>query len=411
MSNDDKELKEVVLRDLEPVLHQKIDNKFTIENFTTKSLLPPGENYGSSIFSVHVELKNEKTGKKEELELIAKMVPPTEFQRRLFNSSRTFMKEIFMYDTIIPAYNKLELECGFRESELFDIAAKFYGSRLSSQPGTDFDDNAVILMDNLKVKGYYTGDRSKGYDLEHAEMTVKALARFHALGIATKIKKPGIFEVFKMYAKTLPGESVGGSMFKLILSKIEEDPEMNPYFDKCYKIFTEVTIDNIWNDTLREPWTTIIHSDFWVNNVMFRRNEKGAVDDVKFIDFQIYLYGSPIRDLLFFLFSSVELEVTDEEIENLMDEYYVAFIKTLEKMGCKTDVFTKEGFKEKMHEDAEREFVHLCFMVKILTLSVSDIDDFNYDKMQNVLNEYKGNDLFIERLRRVVLSFVKRNWI
>lgn len=261
-------------------------------------------------------------------------------------------------------------------------------------------------MKAVLFERFYTG-----YDLEHAELTVKALARFHALGMATKIKKPGIFEVFKMYAKCLQGENIGGSMFKLILAKIKEDPEMNPHFDKCYKILTKVTVDNIWNDTVREPWTTIIHSDFWVNNVMFRRNEKGAVDDVKFIDFQIYLYGSPLRDLMFFLYSSVDLSITDEEIEDLMDQYYVALINTLEKLGCNTDPFTKEAFKEKMNEDAEREFVHLCFMAKILTLSVNDIDDFNYDKMQNVMIEYDGSDMFVERLRRVVLSFVKRNWI
>ncbi|XP_003706466.2 uncharacterized protein LOC100880729 [Megachile rotundata] len=411
MSNSDTELKEVVLRDIESVLREKLDNQIIVENYTTKPLLPPGENYGSSIFSVHVELTNKKTGKNEELHLIAKMVPPTEFQKRLFNSSRTFIKEIFMYDNIVPTYNKLELECGFRESELFDILPKFYGSRLSSRPDADFDDDAVILMENLKIKGYYTGERTKGYDLEHATATVKTLARFHALGIATKQKKPGMFEVFKMYAKCLPGEDIGGSAFKSILIKIKNDPEMSPYFERCFKILSEVTADNIWTDSYQEPWTSIIHSDFWVNNVMFHRNNKGVLDSVKFVDFQMYLYASPLRDLIFFLYSSVDLEVTDEQIDDLMDLYYDSFVNTLSKMGCNTDAFTKEEFKKKIDNDAEREFIHACFMVKLLTLSTKDIDDFNYDKMQNAIVEYDGSELFVERLRRVVLSFAKRNWI
>lgn len=162
MNESEFEMKEVVLRDVEPILQQRLGDRVIVENFTTKSLLPPGENYGSSIFSVDVELKHKNTGKKEDLHLIAKMCPPTEYQKRIFNSSRTFMKEIFMYDTIMPAYNKLELECGLRKNELFEILPKFYGSRLSLQPDGIFDEDAVILMENLKIAGYYTGERSLG---------------------------------------------------------------------------------------------------------------------------------------------------------------------------------------------------------------------------------------------------------
>lgn len=162
MNDSDKEPKEIVLRDLEPVLRQRLGDKVIVESFTSDSLLPPGENYGSTILSVHVDYKNGQAGKKEELNLIAKMLPPTEFQRRIFNSSRTFIKEIFMYETVMPAYNKLEMECGLRKNEMFDILPKFYGSRMSMRSDLEFDDNAVFLMDNLKVKGYYTGNRNIG---------------------------------------------------------------------------------------------------------------------------------------------------------------------------------------------------------------------------------------------------------
>lgn len=162
MTDSDHQLKEIVLRDIEPVLRQWLGDHVNVENFTSKSLLPPGENYGSTILSVEVDLKDRNSGKKEKLHLIAKMCPPTEFQRRIFNSARTFTKEIFMYETIMPAYNKLELECGLKKSEVFDILAKFYGSRLSLHPDGEFDDDAAILMENLKVEGYYTGDRTIG---------------------------------------------------------------------------------------------------------------------------------------------------------------------------------------------------------------------------------------------------------
>ncbi|XP_033315081.1 uncharacterized protein LOC117213658 [Bombus bifarius] len=405
-------IKNVVLRDIESVLRQRIGDHMIIENYTSKSLLPPGENYGSSIFSVDVELKDKNTGKKEALHLIAKMCPPTEYQREIFNSSRTFMKEIFMYETILPAYNKLEVECGLRKNEVFEILPKFYGSRLSLQPDKEFDDDAVILMENLKIEGYYTGDRSIGYDLEHAEEAVKALARFHALGIAMKEKRPGIFEVFKMYARPLQHSTDNtDNMFALVLDQIKNDPETSPYYEKCKKILTQLKVEDLWVDALREPWTTIIHSDFWVNNVMFHCSEKGKIDGVKFVDFQIYLYGSPLRDLLFFLYSSVKNDTTEEQIDDLLDLYYETFINTLSKMGCNTSLYTKEGFQEKLVEDAEREFIHVSWMIKVLTLDTKEIENFDVDKMQSVLTGQTGNQLFKDRLRKLVLAFVKRNWI
>ncbi|KOC71093.1 hypothetical protein WH47_01736 [Habropoda laboriosa] len=411
MNDSDQQLPEVVLRDIEPVLRQRLGDNVIVKNFTTKSLLPPGENYGSTILSVHVELKHKNTEKKEELHLIAKMCPPTEFQRRIFNSSRTFMKETFMYDSIMPTYNKLEIECGLKKNEIFEVLPKFYGSRLSLHPDGEFDDNAVILMENLKIEGYYTGDRSIGYDLEHSEIAVKALARFHALGMAMKEKKPGIFEVYKMHAKCLQVDGDTDNIFRLILQRIKDDPEINTYYDKCHKVLTGLKINELWAEFSREPWTSIIHSDFWVNNVMFHRSDNGKIDDVKFVDFQIYLYGSPVRDLIFFLYSSVDIEVTENQIEDLMDLYFESLVNTLKKMGCNTDAFNKEDYKTKMAEDAAREFMHLCFMLKVLTLDVKEINDFSYDKMQTVMVEYAGSKTFNERLRRLVLCFVNRNWL
>lgn len=250
-----------------------------------------------------------------------------------------------------------------------------------------------------------------GYDLEHSEMAIKAMARFHALGIATKQKKPGMFEVFKMYAKPLQIEGTTDNMFASILDRIQTDPETSPYYERCNKILSGLDMAQLWSENLREPWTSIIHSDFWVNNVMFHHSEKGKIDDVKFVDFQMYLYGSPTRDLLFFLYSSVHSEVTEEQLEDLMDLYYETMLNTLSKMGCNTNMFTKEGFKAKMAEDGQREFMHVCFMLKLLTLDTKAIDNFNVDKMQEAIIEYGGTTLFHERLRRLVLCFVRRDWI
>lgn len=162
MSNNEEQSRKIELHDLQPILSRTFGDQLIVVRYTTKDLLQPGENYGSTILSVHAVIKRDNEAKEEDLHLIAKMPPPTEFQRQMFDSPYTFKKEIFMYENIVPYYRDLEREVGLKEDELFDILPKYYQSRLSLSPDIDFDDNAVILMENLKVRGYYTNNRVTG---------------------------------------------------------------------------------------------------------------------------------------------------------------------------------------------------------------------------------------------------------
>lgn len=160
--NDKQQLKKVELRELQPILRRAFDDRLIVVRYTTKQLLPPGENYGSSILSVHVVIKRHDKANEEDLHLVAKMPPPTEFQWKVFNTPLTFRKEIWMYESVLSSYNQLEREAGLKEDELFDILPKYYQSRLSLNPQADFDDDAVILMENLNTRDYYTSDRTEG---------------------------------------------------------------------------------------------------------------------------------------------------------------------------------------------------------------------------------------------------------
>lgn len=156
------QLKTIELRELQPLLRRAFDDRLIVVRYTTKNLLPPGENYGSTILSVHAIIKRDNDADEEDLHLVAKMSPPTDYQKTMFDSPYTFRKEIFMYENIVPYYNQLEREAGLEEDQLFDILPKYYQSRMSLDPEVDFDDDAIILMENLTARGYYIGVRSKG---------------------------------------------------------------------------------------------------------------------------------------------------------------------------------------------------------------------------------------------------------
>lgn len=162
MNNDQPPLKKIELLELQPILSRTFGDQLIVVRYTTKNLLQPGENYGSTIFSVHAVIKRNDEAEEEDLHLIAKMPPPTAFQQEMFDSPYTFRKEIFMYENIVPYYQEMEIEMGLEKDEVFDILPKYYQSRLSLSPDVDFDDNAVILMENLRTRNYYNDDRTKG---------------------------------------------------------------------------------------------------------------------------------------------------------------------------------------------------------------------------------------------------------
>jgi len=251
-----------------------------------------------------------------------------------------------------------------------------------------------------------------GCDLEHSRIAIRAMARFHALGMVSKYKRPEYFEVLKERSKSLEIKTEEFEHFQEnMLKKIAEDPQLAIYVDRCKVAILDTFERGLWTLTPDEPWSTIIHSDFWVNNIMFHRDENGRVDDIKFVDFQNYLFLNPLREMVFFLFSSTD--VSEDCFEKLIDLYHETFLTVLDRMGCDTEPFTREKFDEKLFADARFEIMHLFFMLKILTLDVQETevkDNFNKD-LKDFMMTYEGNQTYIQRLRKIVLYFIKRDWI
>lgn len=234
------------------------------------------------------------------------------------------------------------------------------------------------------------------------------MARFHALGMAIKYKKPEYFKVLKKRSEPIEGYFPNtDNWLQKMVDKMMEDPDIAAHIDRC-RTNLETMLPKFRTAVSVEPWSTIIHTDFWVNNIMFHRSEDGRVDDVKFVDFQNYRFFSPLRELVFYLFSSTNDEVQDNNIDELIDLYHETLLIVLTRMGCETQLFARDKFDMQLPVDAKIEFVHLCFMLKILTLDTQDTKDY---EIKDVFMSYQGNQALLRRLRKIVLYFVERNWL
>lgn len=225
--------------------------------------------------------------------------------------------------------------------------------------------------------------------------------------MAMKRHKPDFFSVIKTRAKCLEISDHQGfdSVTQLFLRLMRDDPVMSPHYTRLEVAMTQQTAVT-WTAVPPEPWSTIVHADFWVNNIMFRSDGTGRVADVKFVDFQNYLFLSPLRELTFFMMINFKEEVMAEHFDELLDEYYGHFIAVLKRMDCDVEPFSRDKFDERLRIDAFEEFPHCPFMMKVMTTEAGS--DAN---PEDLMMEGTFNPILVERLRRCVKKFAEKGWL
>lgn len=182
------------IRNLSAVLEGKLKPHFKIKDYSVKPLTKTGDNYGSYINAVSINLVDEETFEEEKLEIVTKELPKSDEFRQLFQVERTFIKESSMYTIVAPLLLAFQRQRGFPEDEILDAFVKCIASRKSLDPSKDnVDDGALLVLENLNFSGFKTGDRIQGFDLEHSELILRTLAKFHAVLIAFRRDKPKEF--------------------------------------------------------------------------------------------------------------------------------------------------------------------------------------------------------------------------
>lgn len=407
-------------QDLESLLRPHFGKDLVVESFTSKSLTKPGENYGSTMLAIDVNiLQGKENTSSRKLSLVAKLVPPNEFLWKLFDSPNTFCKEITCYTLVREEYDKLQQEKHVPKEKFLDIFPKCYGARTSLAPeiGNKADKNAAIILENLKVKNYRVGDQKVGFDLKHTQLFVAKLARFHALAVALKLLKPQVFKdtvlkACKPHDRNFNKEEMKANTLKL-LELAREIPDCEIYLDKIRKA-SELSNEILLDSSLlppKEPYATIQHTDLWVNNMMFRYaspNDNIPLD-VKFLDFQGVEYTSPVKDLLFFLYTSTAEGVRANNYDDLIRLYYDNFTDCLKDVGCETSPFTFQSFLDEIEAFAPTEFTRILFMLTPICgdqTEVPELADVNLDSLYR-----KPNDVYKQKGREFITDFVKRGWL
>jgi len=345
---------------------------------------------------------------------MAKSLPGSQFIKDAFNINVTFPKEVEFYQNILPEFIKL-LEENKIDIDYKKSFPKFVGAELIEKDGVLED--ATLIMENIKVDGYQLRPKTEGMDYVHSKMVIKELALFHALGIALKIKKPQVYETkIKKTARPLKlGQSVEAAKKEIYdfmdqtldyLKGIKEVEHLVPRLKK-------VMYDNfLYADMLegykpREPFSTFVHNDMWLNNMMFKYNN-GEPSSLKLLDFQRTKLGSPISDLFLFLYVSTSLDVVRNNFDEMLKLYHDTFLGWLTQLNVPTKDFSWENFQEELKHGSEEVSMPVA-MMRLLFMKV-DVDPSEIE-MDTFGKIGDGNPDCEIRHVYVVQDLAKRGWI
>lgn len=321
-----------------------LPDNVAIVDYETDYLTSMFENYGSLMLSLKITTTDQHN-KNETLNLVCKLYPSETQWQEMFQIDRTFRKEAGMYTDVIPELIQLQKDLKIPKSEQLDVFIKCHGARLHEDGHVE----AAMILDNIKLQGFTTGQRRKGFDDQHVRFIVKKLAQFHATAIALKIKKPAVFyeKVIPFLntvdlAAALPEEGLR-NMKSMIKDYVCEIPEIAKLSDRVEKQ-VDFCIVEYGKDSYEESiFHSICHNDFWVNNLMIKHDESGSPESVKIFDFQLTRFAPVSLDLIFFLFTSVEMDLLPGCFDEFLRIYYDEFMRVIKLHSCPVVEYSYEA--------------------------------------------------------------------
>ena len=130
---------------------------------------------------------------------------------------------------------------------------------------------------------------------------------------------------------------------------------------------------------------------------------------MKFVDFQLSSVCSPTRDLPYFLCGSLLPDIMEQCFEELLHFYHSCLLQFLEKLNCDIAPCSKEKFDEQLKKDANSEFNHCLMALKFYTVEITPDTDLS-DMKSSIMMSNNGKSAFIERCKKLVCTYLKKDW-
>lgn len=231
-----------------------------------------GDGFTGRIFRVIISEAcpdgNSDSQQQKDLTLIVKLPPEQPDYRKM--AMLMFDREIRIYNKILPTLKQFQEEHNLTDADGFFAFPHCHSAHFDAER-----DEAYIILDDLREKGYAMENKYEVIGVDQAKMVIRAIAKYHGTSIALKHKNPTLFAPFKelddFFKSNFPEEMMvqmnAGNVANAMKSLQKSTDTM--YREKLEQFRDKILEINesIWD---AEPLAVPIHGDCWTNNFMFK---------------------------------------------------------------------------------------------------------------------------------------------
>nr|XP_022903199.1 uncharacterized protein LOC111415673 [Onthophagus taurus] len=371
-----------------------------------------GDGYLSVIYDA--KIKNDQN--QEVLSVITKISPENQIFREQTHIENVYKNEVLFYEEIYPAYCAFQKEKGLN---LFDFAPKCYATTLESN-------KEALVLENLKDQGYKLWNRMVPMDANHIEFTLKAYAKLHGVSFAFKDQRREMFDGFRSKIVDIFEDFSRNDLHLEVFNKLAEntvnffDPIKDEKYVNKFKDYIKTMPDFTTKFASRnmDEYGVIGHGDCWCNNMMYKYGDPKnnlKPTEIRFIDYQIIRYGSPVTDFSHFFYTSSSKSELDN-IEYYRNIYYDELTATIKQLGSDpNELYPKSVFDAHWKKYCVNGLNVALFLIRMMTTEAEEIPEYNdLSEAMNVVEKMSfepKNDGYKERVRDVVMHFYDKEYI
>ena len=225
-----------------------------------------GDGYMGDIVFVLVEGTADNQSSKN-YDLVLKCSKKSQALRETSPVKEAFLNEIFMYQKVLPCFFQHQKDKGVKAP--YNSVPKCYGSFTG-------ENMEVIVLDNLKSKGYELWPRKQPLSRRHIDLVVTEYGKYHATSLVVQHQRPTEFQIFvdavndimEKFTKTGNMESLFGTPIDQSSELLKNDLDESILLRwKGLKNQIKTVFDHTMNDS--KALKVILHGDSWNNNFMF----------------------------------------------------------------------------------------------------------------------------------------------
>ncbi|KAH8359447.1 hypothetical protein KR093_006783 [Drosophila rubida] len=381
----------------EEFLKLDFPNFKSINQFDIEQTCGKGENFTTLVLRVKFVV-NLKDDSQVTTSYIVKLLPTTLSTRDMISSWKVFDKEKLSYSQYVPHFEQMYAKVNKKSR----FGAKYY--ELTS-PKTE----EMIVLEDLGNRGFRNTNRQLGLDMDHTKTVLEKLAQLHAAS-AVYYELNGPYPY--LYDRNLCSEEDKFQEFRETQAKslIDALPHFGAeHLTYALKTYTSRAPDmyQAFAAKFENEFRCLNHGDFYCNNIMFQYDKNGKISETYFIDLQMSRYCSPAQDLIYFLLSSVSIDLKLSKFEYFISFYHSKLIENLKLLQYPKQLPKKRDLHVAIFNHGDWAYPVISLLLPLVLIDPnekSNMDtlmdqDTEGDKFRNTLF---GNPRIIQHYKKIL---------